>query len=206
MHGRPLKIERSPVDHTLTPFGKALRAAVHTTQFLPSGGQLGFALSHLYPCAAGKELEVSLLRGSDAAIMGAAAQLGLSAKVEPVWRASKSVWCMRREGFAECECPKCCEKIPFKVSPQLAVGGPLGVRAADWFCGEECEDNALSKFPRDMQGQARSVTGIHWVCSKFSWQLGLVGMGWGNEPRIDTMQSAAALIITVPPAPERSFA
>ena len=160
---------------------------------------------------------MSLLRGSDAAIMGAAAQLGLSAKVEPVWQASDYQYsdeeydCLKEQGEEgesgeECDCPKCCKEEDFTVSPLLAVGGPLGVHVAGDFGGHECESDALSKLPKNMRRCARSATGIFWVHSEFSWQLGLVGMGWGNEPCIETMQSAAALIITVPPAPERSFA
>ena len=62
-----------------------------------------------------------------------------------------------------------------------AIGGALGPGLAGEFYGEECEDNALNKLPPDLSKLARSVAGIAWINKDFSFQLGLAGLGWGNE-------------------------
>ena len=61
--------------------GVALKAALATASFMPEGGQIGCALTHLYPVTSGKPFEPTVLRGADAAIIAAGAQLGLITKV-----------------------------------------------------------------------------------------------------------------------------
>ena len=120
VYGLPLTVDTPLVDYTSTPFGQALGAAVNTTQLMPSGGQLGFALGHLYPCVPGNAFQTALLRGADAAVRAAAIQLGLRAKFEPVWRAGSGRYCMKQSRYPgetwytceECDCPKCCVTAP----------------------------------------------------------------------------------------------
>ena len=58
-----------------------LKAALASGSFMRKGGQISCALTHLYPASAEQPFEPTVLRGADAAILAAAAQLGLKAKV-----------------------------------------------------------------------------------------------------------------------------
>ena len=103
------------------------------------------------------------------------------------------------------DCPKCCVSADGEACSLLAVGGPMGVLLDHRFGGDIMgESDALTKLPAGAKG-ARRCRGITWVSWGFQWQLGACGMGFMDEPIVDEMQSAGALIITVPPASERRY-
>ena len=194
------------------PFGIALRAALDTPFWQPDGIQLGFALSHLYPRHTRIGFNPALLKGADAAMLAAAHQLKLDAEIVPVWSPGSEhcrVW--DETTPAQCGCEACCKKAgpPGIISSRLAIGGdfPTIEVLEDSFGGEdEFEDDLatrLGHYPKDACSP-RSLD-VHWVTSDFETQDALLAYGWGNEGYTDCIMTAAALIINVPPASERTY-
>ena len=194
-----------------SPFGRALQAALSTACWQPHGIELGFALGHLYPRHTREGFSPALLKGADAVMLAAAHQLHLHAEILPVWTTGREE-CRIAVGEpvspAECGCAECCEGRPGLLSSRLAVGGdlePLQVLQDQSFgrSNNENEDDALTKL-RFPDGLLRPhELGVHWVRSDFRPQAALLAYGWGNEPLVDCMMSAAALIISVPPSSQR---
>ena len=77
----------------------------------------------------------------------------------------------------------------------------MNLRASAGEMQGQCGESAMSQLPKSFK--ARSGADIFWIHNDFKFQLGLVGLGWGNEPMLEAMYSAAALIVTVPPADAR---
>ena len=99
--------------------GAALKAALAPASFMPEGGQVGCALTHVYPVAASKPFEPLVLRGADAAITAAAAQLGLKAKVicsyMYIWR----LHTLTRQ--------LCCSTLPCILQPRPTTAAQLSL-------------------------------------------------------------------------------
>ncbi|KAK9809352.1 hypothetical protein WJX73_008147 [Symbiochloris irregularis] len=177
------------------------------TAFLPTGGKLGFALSHLYNHTAG-DFEVGQLKGSDAVILLTAKQLGLMVDIEPVWEGSR--WGDESDesdydsdGHKKSGPDSQDEPLPqgcWKDDPvpgNHSVGGPLALTISH--ADPEYDGHKLCD---KLQMPSRTLTKskkIHWVNGSLSFrQLGLVSLAYGNEWSIDTKYSAAAIIIEVP--------
>lgn len=189
------------------PFGKALCALLANAKLLPGGGSLGFSCKHLYPhTSAG--FGSMLLKGIDAVVMATAKQLHLDAQLEPVWKPTMDE-CLKEQFWGEmeedwvCSC-ETCSKAAGNVPWKYAVGGKLQLSTSHDCLGDSCSfgQEAGEQLPKSYN--ARSVRRIMWVQKDFEFQLGLVGLGWGNEPCLDAMYSAAAIIIKVPPSEART--
>ena len=68
------------------------------------------------------------------------------------------------------------------------------MRITEGFYGKEYEEKALNTLPPRLRKRARSVSGISWISKDFSFQLGLVSMGYGNEPCLDESPVYAAVL------------
>ena len=141
-----------------------------------------------------------MLKGADAAVLATAQQLQLETQIEPVWKGHDCGYCEREETGEDiyCSCSRCTKALHElgMVNANFAVGGKLevyvgGESSCDCWSGDvQCE------LPKSFN--ARSVSTVHWVQIDFRFQLALVSMGWGNEPCLNTLYSAAAIILKIP--------
>ena len=207
-----------PADATATPIGAALKAALNNTSWFPNGVVLGFALGHLYPKHTSRAFSPATLKGADASLVAAARQLQLKVVLEPVWQAELADFCWAAELGScpeDCGCADCCRGRPGVIPSSLAVGGPFAFETVKGFHGDAGETDTLTKLggpkrsgarrPRAPWGDVVGPDHIFWVSADFDMQKAKQGMGWGNEPFLEFIYSAAAAIITVPPVPQRKY-
>ncbi|MCJ1464002.1 hypothetical protein MMC07_002612 [Pseudocyphellaria aurata] len=179
-------------------FGKALSEALDAAQFLPDGGALGFSCHFLYPHT-GQGFDSVMLKGIDALIMATAKQLHLEVELQPVWKPDyDDCWAREGEGCERAKCAKAAGTMP----SSYAVGGKMALSICE---GEAYMDGGcepLEMLPKDCN--AKPSASFLWVQRQdFHFQLGLCQLGWGNEPQLNTMYSAAAIIVKIPPGHER---
>lgn len=189
-----------------SPFAQALQAALLTPEWMPEGRELGFSLGHLYPRHTSAAFSPALLKGADAALVASARQLHLDVKIVPVWSPGEND-CDARDADdtpEQCGCSKCRAGQAGRISRLQAVGDKLVPLQVVSFEGEwEGDRNPFTKLPEELQDTVRSPDDIYWVRADFKEQQNLLGLGWGNEAYVDCMLSAAAAIVTVPPARRR---
>lgn len=68
-----------------------------------------------------------------------------------------------------------------------------------------CVETAAEKLPVKRSARLRPPGSIYWVTRNFEEHENLLGWGFGDEPEVDCMLSAAAAIVTVPPASQRTY-
>lgn len=195
------------------PFGKALSRLLASAEFLPEGGSLGFSCKHVYPHTSAGFGNV-LLKGIDAVVMATAKQLHLDVQMEPVWKPTEDDCLVKTsEGKSElkarvCDCEACSSAAGI-VSGKYAVGGDLQLNISYDPLGKPHRRGKLAIQQLPESYNARPVREVQWVQKNFSFQLGLVGLGCKDsifEPcsdDLDAMYSAAAIIVTIPPAEAR---
>lgn len=113
------------------------------------GGDLGFSLGHLYPRHTSAAFSPVLLKGSDAALLAAARQLGLEVKIVPVWAGSD--YCYAESGDrspGDCMCHTCADRVPGCISRTQAVGQELVPLQAVGFRGGASCTTAWRLQPR----------------------------------------------------------
>ena len=101
------------LDLAAMPLGQALHKALADPDFLPEGGELGFACAHLYPHT-GKGFTAQLLKGADRLVLQTAAALQLPAVLRPVWKSDQWDFCEKEydDGGPQgqvCQCTECCK-------------------------------------------------------------------------------------------------
>lgn len=73
-----------------------------------------------------------------------------------------------------------------------------------WMVGWHAQ-SAFHKLPAELLPTVRRPNEIYWVTRDFKSHPGLLGWGFFNAPTDECMLSAAAAIVTVPPASQRKY-
>ncbi|KAI9707895.1 MAG: hypothetical protein M1820_004501 [Bogoriella megaspora] len=173
--------------------------------FMREGGVLGIHLSHFYPHThnvISRDLP-SCLKGVDMAVFETFSALDAKVRLVPILKGIENLFedYLYDEDESEDNDAEGLVRNPYKGRTPDVVGTRLHPRELD---GGEVESyELLQSLPEMWPHELRYD--IQWLTSEAYREDALTYLAHGNEATIDTKYSAAALLITIPPASKRDL-